>query len=157
MITSQLYVTTNLKRILNLASIKKRDISVQAFGKTDPRDTLDQVELCVISNDDKEIPINCFLQDICTPVTLQNLNLAKTNPHFNSIQLVNSNIDNKNLAIDILVGVNLYWDIVLKEFIKGKSGPAALNTKVGYVLSNPIENSHQDESNSVMLTHVIKV
>ena len=157
MFTSQLYVTTNLKRILNIATIKQRDISVQAFGKTDPRDTLDQVELCVISNDDKEIPINCFVKDICTQVTLQTLNLTKTYPHFNSIPLVNSNIDNKNLAIDILVGVNLHWDIVLKEFIKRKSVPVALNTKASYVLSNPIENSHQDESNSVMLTHVMKV
>ena len=32
-----------------------------------------------------------------------------------------------------------------------------LNTKGSYVLSNPIENSHQDESSSVMLTHVMKV
>ena len=46
---------------------------------------------------------------------------------------------------------------MLERFIKGKSGPVALNTKVGYVLSGLIENSHQDESNSVMLTHVMKV
>ena len=46
---------------------------------------------------------------------------------------------------------------MLERFIKGKSGPVALKTKVGYVLSGLIENSHQDESNSVMLTHVMKV
>ena len=48
-------------------------------------------------------------------------------------------------------------DIVLEGFLKGKSGPVALNTKVGYVLNGPIENSYQGESNSVMLTHVMKV
>ena len=41
--------------------------------------------------------------------------------------------------------------------MKGKSGSVALNTKVGYVLKFPIENSHQNEGNSVMLTHVMKV
>ena len=128
-------------------SIKQRDISIQTFGKIDSRDTLEQVELCVISNDDKEIPINCFVKDICTPVTSQNLKLAKTYPHLNNIKLADSNTDNTNLKIDILVGANFYWDIVLEGFIKGKSGPATLNRKVGYVLSGPIENSNQDESN----------
>ena len=69
-------VTPNLKRKLNLASIKQRDISIQTLGKIDSRDTLEQVKLCVISQDDKEIPINCFAKDICTPVISRNL--AKT-------------------------------------------------------------------------------
>ena len=56
-----------------------------------------------------------------------------------------------------LVGAAFCWDIVLERFIKRKSGPVALNTKVAYVLSGRIENSHQDESNSVILTHVMKV
>ena len=61
------------------------------------------------------------------------------------------------MVVDISVRANLCWDIVLERFINGKSGPVALNTKVGYVLSEPIENSHQDVNNSVMLTHVMKV
>ena len=78
-------------------------------------------------------------------------------PTSHNIKLADSNIDNKNLAIDILVGVDFYWDMVVESLIKGKSGPVALNTKVGYVLSGPIENSCVDECNSVMLTHVTKV
>ena len=61
------------------------------------------------------------------------------------------------MVVDISVRANLCWDIVLERFINGKSGPVALNTKVGYVLSGPIEISHQDVNNSVMLTHVMKV
>ena len=72
------YVAHHLKRKLNLASIKQRDILIQTFRKIVSRDTLEQVESCLISNDDKEIPINCFVKDICTPVTSQNLNLVKT-------------------------------------------------------------------------------
>ena len=75
----------------------------------------------------------------------------------NNIKLADSNIDNKNLAVDISVRTNFCWDIVLERFINGKSGPVALNRKVGYVLSGPIDNSHQDVNNSVMLTHVMKV
>ena len=91
------------------------------------------------------------------PITLQNSNFAKTYPNLNNIELADWNTDNKSLAIDILVGANFYWDIVLEGFMKGKSGPVALDTKVGYFFSGPTENSHQDECNSVMLTHVMKV
>ena len=85
------------------------------------------------------------------------MNPAKTYPHFNNIKLADSNIDNEILAIDILVGADFYWDMVPEGFMKGKSGSVALNTKVGHVLNFPIENSHQNESNSVMLTHVMKL
>ena len=52
-----------------------------------------------------------------------------------NINLADSNIDNKNLNIDILSGADFYWDIVLYGFVRGNSGPVAINTKVGYVLS----------------------
>ena len=111
--------------------------------------------MCVISNDDKQIPTNCFAKDICTPVTSKNL--AETYPYLNSFQLADSNTDNRNLARDILKGVNFYWDIVLEVFLNWKPGPAALNKKVRYFLSGTIEKSHQEESKSVILTHVMKV
>ena len=65
--------------------MEQRGISIETFGKIDSRDTLKQVELCVINNDNKEISINCFVKDICTPVTSQNLNLAKTYPHLTTL------------------------------------------------------------------------
>ena len=95
------YVTPHLKRKLSLESIKQRAISIQTLGKIDSRNTLELFELCVISNDDKEIPINRFVKDICTPVTSKKLNLAKTYPHLNNIKLEDSNIDNKNLSMGI--------------------------------------------------------
>ena len=49
------------------------------------------------------------------------------------------------------VGADFYRDIVLEGFIKGKSGPVALNTKVGYVLSGATESFHQGESNSEII------
>ena len=72
------FVLLHLKRKLSLASIKRRDISVQKFDKIDSGGTSEQVELCFISNDDKEIPSNYFVKDFCTSLTSQNLNLVKT-------------------------------------------------------------------------------
>ena len=153
------YATPSLQRKLNLVSTKPKDISIQAFRKIDSRDTLNQVDLVILSNDKKEIPINCFVKDICTPITLQNLSFAKREyAHLKNFNLADSNIDNKNLNIDILIGADFYWDIVLDGYVCGNSGPVAINTKVGYVLSGPLTNScNENKNNFVMLTHVMKV
>ena len=71
------YATPSLQRKLNLVSTKQKEISIQAFGKIDSRGTLDQVDLVILSTDKKEIPISCFVKDICTPITSQNLSFAK--------------------------------------------------------------------------------
>ena len=52
------YATPSLQRKLNLFSTKQKEISIQAFGKIDSRDTLDQVDLVILSTDKKEIPIS---------------------------------------------------------------------------------------------------
>ena len=58
----------NVKRTQGVPypSIKQRDISIQKFDKIDSGGTSEQAESCVISNNDKEISIYCFLKDICT-------------------------------------------------------------------------------------------
>ena len=142
-----------------LVSTKQKEISIQAFGKINSRDTLDHVDLVILSTDKKEIPISCFVKVICSPITSQNLSFAKREyAHLRNINLADSNIDNKNLNIDILIGADFYWDIVLDGFVRGNGGPVAINTKVGFVLSGPLTNScNKNKNNSVMLTHVMKV
>ena len=153
------YATPSLQRKSNLVSAKQKEISIQAFGIIDSRDTLDQVDLVILSTDKKEIPISCFIKDFCTPITSQNLGFAKREyAYLRNINLADSNIDNKNLNIDILIGEDFYWDTVLDGFVRGNSGPVAINAKVGYVLSKPLTNScNENKNNSVMLTHVMKV
>ena len=85
---------TPFKRKLNLAPIKQRDILIQTFANIDLRDILEQVELCVISNDDKDILIQCFVKDISAPLISQNSNLAKPSPYLINMKLAaDSNIN----------------------------------------------------------------
>ena len=153
------YATPSLQRKLNLVFTKQKEISIQAFGKIDSRDTLDKVDLVILSTDKKEIPISCFVKDICTLITSQNLSFPKRKyAHLKNINLADSNTDNKNLNIDILIGADFYWDILLDGFVCGNSGPVAINTKVGCDLTGPLTNScNENKNNCVMLTHVMKV
>ena len=58
-----------------------------------------------------------------------------------SLDSVDSNPNNIPLDIDIVIGANHYWNIIGKHQVRGEYGPVALGSKLGYVLSGPIENS----------------
>ena len=61
--------------------------------------------------------------------------------------------------MDILIGSDQYWRMVTGEVKRGESGPTALHTRLGWVLSGPIESSTHDHDPSVNLvssTHVLR-
>jgi len=72
------------------------------------------------------------------------------------LKLADSNIYNKSLHIDILIGSDFLWSVFEDEIIRGEKGePIALKTKFGYVLSGPVSNS-RNNTNSTLLCHTLK-
>ena len=41
-------------------------------------------------------------------------------------------------SIDILIGSDYYWNIVIGETVHGQSGPTAVKSKLGWLLSEPM-------------------
>ena len=39
----------------------------------------------------------------------------------------------------ILIGSNFYWNIVTGEIVKADEGPVAVNSRLGWLLSGPID------------------
>ena len=54
--------------------------------------------------------------------------------------------------IDILIGSNFYWNIVMVEVVKADEGPVTVNSKLGWLLSGPIDSQ---EVHSVSHTNVV--
>ena len=44
------------------------------------------------------------------------------------------------LGLDLLVGSNYYWTLVTEAVKRGSAGPIAMETRVGWVLSGPMED-----------------
>ena len=62
------------------------------------------------------------------------------------------------MDIDILIEANHYRNIIGKHQVRGKYGPVALESKLGYVLSGPIENSQSNvTSNNIVSTHFMRI
>jgi len=47
-------------------------------------------------------------------------------------------------AIDLLIGADFYWDIVENHIVRGK-GPTAVASKLGYLLSGPLQSTQADK------------
>ena len=99
------------------------------------------------------------MSDICLPLNSQNIEFAKENyNHLKHVKLADTNPQNLDLDIDILIGSDLYWNFICDTVIRGESGPVALLTKVGYVLSGPVKNSSSQSIHSNFVNpHIMKI
>jgi len=74
---------------------------------------------------------------ICSP--LPQLVDPSAFSHLASLQLADTN--DSTQQIDVLIGSDHYWSVVTGETIVGDSGPIAMNSRLGSLLSGPSGNS----------------
>ena len=72
-------------------------------------------------------------------------------PHLKGLSLAEADA-NKSQEIQILIGLDHYWDIVTGETIKGDLGPIATATKFGYILSGFYRNGSVEGSQALSTT-----
>ena len=51
-----------------------------------------------------------------------------------------------------MVGSDLHWQLVTEKIIRGQAGPVAVETKLGWVLSGPVDSNMTDGNNATVLT-----
>ena len=63
-----------------------------------------------------------------------------TNIRLNEFDLADPYSTDDEILIKLLIGLGYYWSIVMGEMFRTSPGPAAIASKVGYILSGPIED-----------------
>ena len=56
--------------------------------------------------------------------------------------------------MDVLIGSDFYWDFITGESIRGDSGPTAVKSKFGWLLSGPTQTSHS-ETNVYVVSNLV--
>ena len=56
----------------------------------------------------------------------------------------------------VLIGSDYYWQFVTGQIIRGESGPVALQTRLGWVLTGPVSSVEQSQTAS-MVTFALKI
>jgi len=147
------YLTNFLKIRLGLKPQKKEVVNLNVFGSEGfKRQTCDlmTVKLRTRVNEDIQLTALAF-HTICSPLpravnihqypSLQKLDLADC--------LIANNMVSNCSNIDVLIGSDYYWDLVLGEMKRQDNGLVALSSKFGWLISGPII----DAGEGIVVTH----
>lgn len=83
---------------------------------------------------------------ICEPLSGQPISYAiERYPHLSDLELADPvHHSNDNMEINVLIGSDQYWQVVTGNILRGVSGPTAIETRFGWVLSGPAEGVFND-------------
>ena len=95
---------------------------------------------------------------ICEPLACQPINLCVEFDHLSQLQLADSSDSEARMEVDILIGSDYYWELTTGRTRRGKSGPVAIYTKLGWVLSGPVHSPEINQASVTLIsTHTLRV
>ena len=87
---------------------------------------------------------------ICNPLASQPINHCRDHDHhLLGIELADSADIGNVVEVDMLIGSDFYWSLVAGRVRWGRSGPMAVQTKIGWMLSGPVDR-HEISVNLTM-------
>ena len=161
--SSRSYVNQDLRDKLGLPLLKRDLMIIQAFEKEDPAPRWLDVVTGKFRGVGRDVVVEaslCLVPKICAPIACQSIELAQaTYEHLIELELADRTDGCSSLKIDVLIGADFYWNFVSGQTIRGASGPVALDTVLGWVLSGLCgdSNANQVSTNLVYSSHVLRI
>jgi len=142
------FLTQELADLLSLKPYKREDISLAAFGASQPHQKSMAVATVYIKSQSEElIQVSVLIvPTIAVPLKISATSSVRTLPYLQGLQLAHPVNTDGHFNISLLIGADHYWDIVEDHIIRG-NGPTATSSKIGYLLSGPV--SHTQSLNVV--------
>lgn len=134
------YITNDLKTRLGLKPIRVETIHLNTFGSDSyEKKRCDLVEVLLKGRYGESVHLQAIgFPKICSPLSTKVDAYHLT--ELESIELANYNPSSDGGKIDILIGSDHYWEVVTGEIVRDASGPVALNSKFGWILSGPVKH-----------------
>ena len=133
------YVTDELRDKLGLKVEGKEILNLNTFGSNKYRkQSCNRVKVKIETSDSQFIEITALSHPvICSPIKSPvNIN---SYVHLLGLELADNseNVEHDHDNVDILIGANFFHEFVLGETIRGSSGPVAVSSKLGWLVSGP--------------------
>ena len=154
------YVTSRLRDELDLPTLRTELLQIKTFGEAESDTTTCDVVQVGVENKGDGIQMTTALvvPFICNPLTTQPINhSSEHHDHLLGLELADSADVSDALEVDVLIGSDSYWNFVTGRVIRGKSGPMAIHTRVGWILSGPTHLSETTANLALATTHVLKI
>jgi len=158
------YITERVKETLGLQTECTEVVNIKTFGSDTTRaQTVDVITASIHIK--TGYPNNILFSTvplICEPLSCQPVAYTKQQySHLSGLDLADLSCVEDELQIDALIGSDHYWQLVTGKVVHGESGPTAIHTQLGWVLSSPVgntsSNNHpstcQPASYSMHITH----
>lgn len=95
----------------------------------------------IVTTNGEHIPVHVLVIDQIDTLLQNNFRQQfQTIPHLKGIQLAHPVTSDENFEILLLIGEDQYWDIVKDMVIRGQ-GPPAVESKLGYLISRPLQTN----------------
>lgn len=90
---------------------------------------------------------------ICEPLTAQPINICTEKfDHLSQLDMADSSDGKTAVDIEMLIGADYHWDLTIGHTRRGDSGPVAIHTKLGWVLSGPAPTVAKDHCSTNLMT-----
>ena len=151
------FITQTLANQLGLPLTETESISLSAFGAQPSASRyLPVATINVVTTHGEKIPLRVLVvEKIATPLQNHLCRQIQDMPHLRGLRLAHPITSDEHFAISLLIGADHYWDIVNDTVIRGQ-GPTAVASKLGYLLSGPLQTSLIRPSETVVnLLHTL--
>ena len=135
------YITNSLKAKLKLVPLGQERLALNTFGSTGcKRENCDIILVTLQGKRGEDVEIKALsFPAICSP--LQTEVDVDQHPHLMNLDLADERSDDGYTdSIDVLIGSDFYWSVVIGDIIRGDSGPVALNSHLGWLVSGPTKS-----------------
>ena len=131
------YITDSLRSWLQLKSLKTEKLNLNTFGESKFKKQSCDVVYMQLRKSEHDDPITIAALTfpvICSPLPAK---VCTSYAHLDGLELADEP-DSSGGSIDLLIGSDYYWNFVTEETKRGAEGPIAVNSKLGWLLSGPI-------------------
>ena len=147
---------------MNLSTISTDKVLIKPFGRQEAiLKKCDVVQFVIECADSLNVFVSAYDVDvICGPIANQTINFAQQHySHLQNLPLADSAAGDGDLDVDIMIGADYYWSFVQNHVVRGESNysPVAIRTRLGYVLSGPVNfPSGYETSSCLNISHSMK-
>ena len=156
------YILEEVARRLQLPQVGEEKLKVQTFGeKQEAPMTFPVVKLAIQTQHGGPIKVDALVVPyVCDTIHNQPTEEARNNHHhLKNLHLSDPHKGEDELDVEFLVGSDVYWKLVTGQTRRGRDGPTAIKTRVGWVLSGPTESSSDNTTANLLVktTHVLRI
>ena len=151
----QTFITEEFAREINMQVTGKESVQLSGFGDTEGRvRNFDTGSLLVEARNGDKISLKVMVvPEIAVPITTFEVD-TKRMKYLQGLKLAHPGMKDDVFNISLLIGADHYWDFVGNRTVRGK-GPTAVESKLGYLLSGPVNRKTSTSLAATSMMHVM--